>query len=450
MFAEMTQEKVVLRDLGNGLILRRSTPEDAEALGEFNSRIHSDDGPDRPFEPIAVWTRDLLNGSHPTFGTGDFTIVEDTRTGKIVSTLNLISQRWSYAGIEFGVGRPELVATHPDYRYQGLVRAQFEIVHQWSAERGEKVQAITGIPWFYRQFGYEMAMELGGARLGYLPHVPKLKEGETEPYRVRPATEADLPFMMQVYAQAVKRYLVACVRDETLWRYEVLGRSEKNVNGRQFCVVESAGGEPVGFLAHQGWLWGPAFPIMLYELKPGVSYAAVTPGVIRYAQAMGEAYAARDKKDRLGAYGFWLGGDHPVYHAMADQLPRVRQPYAWYLRVPDLPGFIRHVAPVLEQRLAESIVAGHSGEMKISFYRSGLKLTLEQGRLAGVESWKPKRGDDGVVAFPDLTFLQLVFGHRTLEELRYAFADCWVDTDEARALLQAMFPKQGSDVWPIA
>jgi len=34
--------------------------------------------------------------------------------------------------------------------------------------------------------------------------------------------------------------------------------------------------------------------------------------------------------------------------------------------------------------------------------------------------------------------------------LRYAFADCWVDGEEPRALLEVLFPKQVSDVWPVA
>ena len=74
MLNTKTMETTLLRDLGDGLILRRSTPADADALGDFNSRIHSDDGFENPFEPIAIWTRDLLRGNHPTFGTGDFTI----------------------------------------------------------------------------------------------------------------------------------------------------------------------------------------------------------------------------------------------------------------------------------------------------------------------------------------------------------------------------------------
>ena len=60
-------------DLGEGLILRRSQPSDRDALVEFNSRIHGQ--PDKPDQGVAVWTADLFNGNHPTFGVGDFTIV---------------------------------------------------------------------------------------------------------------------------------------------------------------------------------------------------------------------------------------------------------------------------------------------------------------------------------------------------------------------------------------
>ena len=41
---------------------------------------------------------------------------------------------------------PELVGTKKEYRRRGLVRQQFEVMHEWSAERGELVQIITGIP----------------------------------------------------------------------------------------------------------------------------------------------------------------------------------------------------------------------------------------------------------------------------------------------------------------
>ena len=440
-----SKEQVIL---GNGLILRRATAADAELLVAFNGDVHRDPGSEELAETVAALTRDLAERSHPTFNVADFTLVEDTDTGAIVSSANLISQTWSYGGIEFGVGRPELVGTHPDYRRRGLVRAQFEVIHEWSAERGEKLQAISGIPWFYRQFGYEMALEMGGGRVGYKPQLPKLKEGEEEPFRVRLATEADLDFMSHVYEQGNERYLVACVRDEALWRYELNGRSEKNEDRQELRLVETVEGERVGFFTHWTGLWKQRMGTSLYELKPGLSWLAVTPTVIRYLWATGEECAKREKQE-MGAFAFWLGTEHPVYQVMHSRLPHTQKPYAWYVRVPDLPDFLRHVAPVLERRLTGSALVGHSGELKVSFYRDGLRLVFAQGRLTDVEPWEPTQADDGAAAFPDRTFLQLLFGHRTLEELDYAFTDCWAGSDEARALLKILFPKQPSHVWPV-
>jgi GNAT superfamily N-acetyltransferase len=442
------------RDLGDGLVLRRATAEDTERLAAFSANVLADPGQEEPSEPIAIWTRDLMARPHPTFGAGGFTLVEDTRTNTIVSTLCLIPQTWSYGGIEFGVGRTELVGTHPDYRRRGLIRAQFEMIHGWSARLGHQVQAITGIPYFYRQFGYEMGLALGGRRWGYMSGVPKLKDGESDPYRVRRAKEADVPFIVQVYDGGMRRYLVGCTRDEALWRYELGGRTEKSFAEVRTCVVETAGGEPVGFLIHPPTLWQKGVALWVYELKPGVSWLAVTPSVLRYMRATGEAYASdasRETGKEKTCERCWLGlgSGHPAYDVVDDWLPNKNEPYAWYVRVPDLPGFLRHVAPVLEQRLAESPLVGYAAELKIGFYRDGLRLAFEGGRLAAAEPWQSTPADRSSAEFPDLTFLQLLFGYRTFEELDYAFADCWAKNAEVKALLNVLFPKLPSCVWGV-
>jgi hypothetical protein len=131
-------------------------------------------------------------------------------------------------------------------------------------------------------------------------------------------------------------------------------------------------------------------------------------------------------------------------------LPSIVDPYAWYLRVSDLPAFLNHIKPALEKRLAESIAVGHSHEIKSSFYRDGLRLVLERGKLTTIESWKPSPEDGGVIAFPELTYLQLLFGYRSYDELHQSFADCWCDSEEVRALINILFPKKCSDVFPVS
>ncbi len=437
----------ILRDLGDGLILCRTMADDAGALAEFNSHIHSDFGFDKPDERVGVWTRDLLARPHPTFPADDCTLVVEAATGKIVSSMNLISQTWAYEGIPFGVGRPELVGTLPEYRKRGLVRHQFEEVHQWSAERSELVQGITGIPFYYKLFGYEMGLELDGGRMGYEAQLPKLKDGESEPFTIRPATEADIPFLMEVYAHACQRRLITCVRDESIWRYDLTGQSGKNVDRLELRIIQYSDGKPVGYLAHPWYDWDTGLIARHYELKPGVSWLEVTSSVARYLWQTGETYSKRDGKPTARTtYGFWFGSEHPSYDIFRERLPYRRDPYAWYIRVPDLPAFLRLIAPALERHIAGSVIIGYSGEVKVSFYRSGLRCVLEKGRLVTIEPWMPCPEDRGNAAFPDQSFLQLVFGYRTFEELEQSYADCTYKNDETRILLSTLFPKKASSV----
>lgn len=133
--------------LGEGLFLRWAELSDLEELIRFNIQIHSPD-PDKPVRWLGEWTRDLMVGDHPTTKASDFTVVVDqTQNGKIVSSLNLISQTWMFAGIPIGVGRIELVGTDLAYRRRGLIRSQMAIIHDLSRSKGEHIQAITGIPW---------------------------------------------------------------------------------------------------------------------------------------------------------------------------------------------------------------------------------------------------------------------------------------------------------------
>ncbi len=383
MFEDNT---AVIQQFADGLVMRRATLDDVDRLAEFNGEIHGDNPADA--RAVASWVRDLLIGPHPTFQTGDFLIVEDPASGKIVSSLCTISQTWAYENISFGVGRPELVGTAPEFRNRGLVRAQFDVIHEWSRQRGELIQVITGIPFYYRQFGYEMALDLGGGWAGYESHLPVLADGQEEKYLFRPALESDLLWLLKMVQRDCSRSALCAVRDLDGLRNELLEKSHENVNRVDIRVIETREGRPAGYLAYPWYTWDAMQVAKRYELDEGFSYLDVTPSVIRYLWKVGiENAALRQKK--LNAFGLWLGGDHPAYQAVAGRLVKKNDPYAFYIRVPDLSVFISQIAPALEKRLCDSPYAGHTGELKISFYRGGLRLVFDQGILTLVENWKP-------------------------------------------------------------
>jgi hypothetical protein len=390
--------------------------------------------------------RGLAERLHPTVSIQDFLIVEDTNCGKIVSSLNLISQTWSYAGIPFGVGRPELVGTHPDYRRRGLVRRQFEVIHRWSSERGELVQAITGFPWYYRQFGYEMALELDGA-----PDAAQ-RDPETcrRPVRALPGPPCrpdDIPFVVETDLYRHQRHLTAALRVERLWRLELDGRSEKV--GQVMAIVESLEGERVGFVLLGRFRWAGTLNVIAFELRADASWLHVTPTVLRYLGARGEASTTHGSPEPFETLSFVFGTEHPLYQVVTPRLTRIQPPYAFFVRVADIQAFLRRIAPVLEQRLERSVARGYSGELQLSFYRSGLRLCFDQGHVTSIDPFTPTQDLNAGGFFPELTFLQLLFGWRARQEIEAAFPDCRTRGDEPPVLIDILFPKLPSHVLGI-
>jgi hypothetical protein len=434
------------RDLGGGLTLRWSRPDDEEALAEFNRWIHAWPGSE-PDEVAALMTKELLSPSHPTTSPGDHVLVEEATSGKIVSSICLIPQTWSYAGISFGVARPELVGTDPAFRDRGLVRAQMDVLHELSVERGDLIQAITGIPYFYRQFGYEPALITTQSRYG----APlAAQQSEVPPYHIRPATEIDIPAIMACYDIAARRMLMAVVRDEAQWRWEISGRLAGSDYVQMLWIICSRDGSPAGFLSciesfdsQRSVLWAT-----VCELLEGESWPIAAPIITEHLRQEASKEAAKAGSS-VANIGFDWGYDHPYAQLQKRVFQTPVRPFGWLIRIPDLACFINHIKPALDERLRSSPFERHSGELVLTFFRSGLKFAFEDGRIKTVKNFKPESHRAAAAGFPDLTFYYLLLGSRTIEELEYAFPDCFVRKPIDRALLETLFPKKPSAIWPV-
>jgi GNAT superfamily N-acetyltransferase len=440
------------RALDESLVLRWSASDDAERIGKLYSFVFRNKADAPPNHRMVTWTHDLLNGRHPLHEPSDFALVEDARTGTIVAATCLISQTWEYSGVPFPVGRPEIVATLPEYRNRGLIRAIFELIHARSAAKGHMVQGITGIPYYYRQFGYEYAVDLGGGRDVPFAQIPARKEGEDEPFALRPATVDDLPQVMTLYDRERARATVSTRLELSYWRYVLEEQNPASGEGWNTRIISDVRGNTLGYVLTRRVRWDDSLAVVGLAVVDGVSYLEILPSVLRGLQVYAEQVPARAADvPPVSKLRFMLGRHHPLYEVLGTSLaPGKPEPYAWYVRVPDVPAFLMHVRTVLEARLAASAVAGHTSELRIDFYRGGLKLTFERGRLKAAVPWR--RGHNweagGQCGFPPLVFLQLLFGHRRLDELRYAFADVWADS-EARPLLEALFPPRLAWVLPL-
>jgi hypothetical protein len=438
------------RDLGDGLVLRWSTAADTERVASLYAQVF------RPREEaplnwhVPLWTRDLFSGRHPHIAPQDFAVVDDTRTGTLVASTCLLRYTCTYEGMPFPFGRPEVVASLPEYRRKGLIRAIFALIHAKSAARGDLMQGITGIPYYYRQFGYEYAVALGTGTTIAFPAIPERKPEATEPYQLRAATLDDVLQVQRLWDRERAPAALSTEISADYWRWVLTGMHQEALERWRVYLIVEASGRSVGYLVLMPGRWGPAVTVDALAVEEGVPLVTVVPSVLRGVQALAETTRPiRPETPAAGAIQFRLGSDHPLGGVLAELTSaRTRYPYAWYIRVADLPRFVRHVAPALEQRLAASAQAGYTGELTLDFYRDGLRLAFERGTLVTAEAWRRPVWGEATAGFPPLVFLQLLCGYRSLDELRDIYPDVWAEGDGA-ALLEALFPKRPSRLVPL-
>lgn len=440
------------KQLSDGLILRSLSEgheSDQEGMGKFYADVFGEDGHPTP-NMLDIWTQDLISDRHPTTTLDDLWVVVDPgQNGRIVSALLLIPQTWRYEDVEFGVGRVELVATHKDYRNRGLIRALIDAAHERSAALGHVVQGITGIPHYYRRFGYAFAVDLGGRAGLNLDAVPNLKEGETPKYALRRATSGDIPKLVEWDRYYARQCLLSHVRTAEMWHYELKHRNPGAPFYVHPYVIVRVDGEEVGYVTWSAVATRPYLSVLTYIVGENSSYLETFDDVIRGIKSFVEMFFAEHPENKPIRIGF-DGGISTALDMLIDRTSSgvVRETiYAWYIRVADIAGFIRAIAPVLERRLVGSGANCFSGQIKISFYdQSGLMLTFDKGRIVDVKQGEVYQGKADA-AFPYHSFLNVVFGHRTIAELNHVLPECFANRN-AFIVLSALFPKKRS--WLMA
>ncbi|RSS99110.1 GNAT family N-acetyltransferase, partial [Streptomyces sp. WAC05950] len=134
--------------LPGGLVLRQARPADLDQIGALlSARGEPDDAVDH-----------RLVVTDPDAGLSACAVVVDG--DRVVSTATLLDEEVHIGGIRLPAGQVELVATESEYEGRGLVRALMNWAHERSAASGHLVQAMIGIPYFYRLFGYEYAIDV--------------------------------------------------------------------------------------------------------------------------------------------------------------------------------------------------------------------------------------------------------------------------------------------------
>jgi hypothetical protein len=410
-------EKPVRQPLEDNLILTTAaSEEDVERVAAFNGSIHAPN--------VDILIRNLFL-HHPATRGQDLFFVVDEKSDEIVSSLCLIPWAWRYGEVEIPVGEMGMVGTAEAYRGRGLVRAQVDAFKHRLHQRGCLVSHIQGIPYFYRQFGYEYALPLEASLRLELRQVPRSPEPS---YTFRRATPEDIPALRQLYDEAARDLTIHTLRDEGTWHY-LQTRADGTVTERERWMIQDPEGEDAGYMSVQRHPFGEELTID-ETARLGFEAALAT---LQHARKLA---VEREKPGiRLN-----LPPNATLTRLAQSLEAHDAGTYAWQIHVPDVVALLRALSPVLEHRIADSPFAGLTQKIQLNLYRERVALNFESGHLGQVaRAESDTSAGDVILRCPPRPFIPLVLGHRTWRDLQAAYPDVLVPP-LWRLLADTLFP----------
>jgi GNAT superfamily N-acetyltransferase len=382
--------------------LRRATPDDLAGILAINAISNGED--------IGEEMRVVFE--HGGMAVEDYAVA--AVDGDTVATVGLLAASLQMGPVTLPVGQPEYIATDPEHRGQGLARRLLDMVHGWSADRGDLVQVITGVPYFYRQYGYSYGLVRPRSVSVPPEQVIEMPAG----WEVRPAESADIARIRALQAIAQAPADVAMPFTENLWL--------------PFLALPAA---PLLVAVHGGRVGAVA----RVRLQPGSpvqvqALAAETVDGLKAVLAGARARcvgASLIVAERTGSFLQAVVGTDATF-------TRTRR---WsYVRVPSLAPVLGALTPVLDERLANSLFAAANGAIDISLYRSSVRLVYEAGKVVDVAPGPAIHEPDddvGAVGVPPDLVPRLLFGEGGAHGIE-EHPD--VHLGRLRPLMAALFP----------
>ncbi len=374
-----------------------------------------------PGEGVDVLGRRLYD-THPEMTPRNFFSLWDG--DRMVATLNLIPMTWSLGGVSLRVAEMGLVATHPEYRHRGLQRLLNVEFDKRIREDGYHLAAIEGIPYFYRQFGYEYS-----ATLDEWASIP-LDKLPTQPTPgISPLQPEEIPVAMNLLEVSQRKYPVHSIRNPREWATQEKTGFVGEHKSTTYAVRVNSKIAAYFRAGVEGKV------VLIHEVTE--TDTATSSMIAAFLRGLGEENGATELVSREGYI-------EPFSKYLFDLGASKKRPYAWQIKVVDHKQILEKIKPVFERRIKHSSLRGYSGSIPLNLYVVTVTLTIENGVVVSVEQSPSGQKEDNIRANPRV-FPKMLLGYRSIEELEAEYPDVNVKPIY-RQIMDIMFPRGDSHI----
>lgn len=399
--------------------IAKDPEEELKALIKLNVAVHKD-------EILETFIRRVFL-KHPHKDDIRWLYIRDNRNDKLVSTICLVPLEWQIQDVRLPVCEMEFVGTLEEYRGNNFIKILNELYENIMEQNGYIISVIRGIPYYYRNFGYEYLSSLDDRIMISVSKIPQINYKDVN---IRKANSNDLSLIESKYKESHRNFYISNKFDAECFKFKYLNE-EINTEIRSTYIFEEAG-EPNNYFS-----LGMSYDNEVYDIIcPDLSKKHMN-ALLQFVINLGNF--SRDDKlilsvsesSSLFSYIKSLGGN-PFYS------------YGWQVKIPNLARFFRVTKEIFEERLETSEFRKLTKPVIISNYQESVKLNFNTGKIEAIEIEKgypkPQTTD---VRIPGALLFKLLLGDRTIGEINYIIKDAIVNTS-SKSLIETIFPKKTS------
>lgn len=341
---------------------------------------------------------------------------------EVVGTLCIIDFPVKVEDVALKTAELGIVATDERYRNLGINSKLTELFFEKAAELGYEMIVIEGIPYFYRRYGFDYAVKMGGDSLS----LDGKDFAESPDITVRKATPEDVGFIFENHRKTNEKVGVRSIMEKEVILSQCFDY-ESPETGRDAFIIEKSGEKAGYFILSKdpdGYTITdiPDMDFGLYE-----AVMAFLKGDSKISERK-SALTARIPEplkfiDYLKGYG-----------------AKRQRGYAWQIKIADDFEFLKKIKPLLEKRLENSNFAGESFEFRYNNFGELIKFSIDRGKIGFErEPFRP----NWEFNVPREIAPKLFLGCNTLGELIDFYPDCYAD-EKIVGVLNTLFPRLSS------
>ena len=410
------------------------TDDEVEELLEFQSIVHSDDDSEELRRQI---------DSIPGFGREMNYYIRDLDKNKIVSALNSIPFIWHYEDIPLRNLELGWVGTLKEYRRRGLQRSLYSHFNKVLIEGNYDISSIQGIPFFYRQFGYDFVIPLDHTvwiRTTQISPVDDKNPPEYMKLKIRKAEKKDLPSMIGLFDNLNDRLLVYASRSPKLWELQESVKKQYSNPFQSYIVLD--GSNIIGY-----------FRVVLKTEKdnqPNRSAMTIIEsniltydGVQRVIQFLYNEALQSDIP--------LIGSQGPSFNPLSKVLETLggqgKDHWKYQIRIPNVTRFLQRITSVLERRLQGTMFEGLTRDVRMNTFQNCYSLKFVNGKIIEVTDLGPQEvRENQEFRAPPNDLVRLILGAYSIEELEQNNID-FIVRGGVRLIAETLFPKKESSVY---